>query len=205
MSKTFYDALDAVRDFLYVSTSADIRNSIINVITHFHQNEPFEYTTPEMREIEERQIKLGSRASLNEVWHTGWIEAQRQYLRRTSSKASPIVWLTSISLQIQRMIHQLWLIRNEAIHNREDSILQKEKHDTLDTATSDIFQSLPNLRLLPPCDAAFIKRGEERVKRYRLLKKEQWVEDALHIRDAFWDSLDPTAESFLDFFGNTTS
>ena len=158
-----------------------------------------------MREIEDKQIKLGSRASLNGVWHTGWIEAQRQYLRRTSSKASPIVWLTSVSLQIQRMIHQLWLTRNEAIHNREDSILQKEKHDTLDTAISDIFHSLPNLRLLPPCDASFFKSGKERIKRCRLRKKEQWVEDALRIRDAFWDSLDPSAESFLDFFGNTTS
>ena len=205
MSKAFDDALDALRDSLYVSTSADIRNSIINVLTHFHQNESFEQTTPEMREIVDKQIQLGSRASLNGVWHTGWIDAQCQYLKRNSSRASPIVWLTSVSLQIQRMIHQLWLTRNAAIHNREDSILQREKHDTLDTAITDIFHSLPNLRLLPACDASFFKRGIDRVKKYRLRKKEQWVEDALRIRDAFWDSLDPTAESFLDFFGNTTS
>ena len=107
MSKTFHDVIDTVSDFLYDSTSADIRNSLINIIKHFHQNDDFEHTIPEMKELEERQIKLGSRASLNGIWHTGWIEAQRQYLRRISSRAKPTVWLKSLSLQIQRMIHQL--------------------------------------------------------------------------------------------------
>ena len=204
MKKTFQDAIDAVSDFLYDSTSTDIRNSIIRIIEHFQTDDTFECTTPEMQEIEEKQIQLGSRAILNGIWQTGWIEVKSQYLRRISSRASPKVWLTLLSLKIQRLTHQLWLTRNEAIHSREDSVLQNEKHANLDQAITDIFQSLPNLRLLPPCDAAFFKRDEDRVKKYRLRKKEQWVADAHRVRDAFWDSLDPMAESFLDYFETTT-
>ena len=204
MKKTFQDAIDAVSDFLYDSTSTDIRNSIISIIEHFQSDDIFECTTPEMQGIEEKQIQLGSQTTLNGIWQTGWIEVKSQYLRRISSRASPKVWLTLLSLKIQRLTHQLWLTRNEAIYSREDSVLQNEKHANLDQAITDIFQSLPNLRLLPPCDAAFFKRDEDRVKKYRLRKKEQWVADAHRVRDAFWDSLDPMAESFLDYFGTTT-
>ena len=50
---------------------------------------------------------------------------------------------------------------------------------------------------------AFLKRGEEKILNYRLKRKEQWVEEATVIRDAFFDSLDTTSETFLNYFGNT--
>ena len=102
------------------------------------------------------------------------------------------------------MIHKLWKVRNEAIHKREESENNKERHLALDLKITAIYQSLPSLRLLPTCDAAFFKRGETRTERYRLRRKELWVEEATRIRDAFFDSLDPQAESFLNYFSSAT-
>lgn len=93
---------------------------------------------------------------------------------------------------------------NEAIHKRQNSHFVKEKNEELDRKIDDIFQELPNPRLvLPPCDAAFFKA--ERIKKYRLSKKESWVEEAMIIKDGFFASLDPQSENFLDrFVDNST-
>ena len=103
----------------------------------------------------------------------------------------------------QKMLHTLWKVRNEAIHRREDSDNNKQRNAELDSKIKEIFRSLPNLRLLPQSDAAFFKRGEEKTKRYRLNRKELWIEDATRIRDAFHDSLDAQSAPFLNYFGST--
>ena len=101
--------------------------------------------------------------------------------------------------RLQYFLHTLWKTRNEAIHNIEDSDNNAKRHNELKTKISAIFGTLPNLRLLPTCDAAYFKRGEQSIKNYRLRRKELWVEDATRIRDAFFDSLDAQSESFLKF------
>ena len=103
----------------------------------------------------------------------------------------------------QKALHTLWKVRNAAIHQREESNHNTKLHGELDAKINAIFQSIPNLRLLPPSDAAFFKRGEERTNRYRLSQKELWIEDATLVRDAFFDSLDAQSASFLNYFGST--
>jgi hypothetical protein len=44
-----------------------------------------------------------------------------------------------------------------------------------------MFLGLPNLRLLPPCDSSFFKKGKARIKKYRIQNKENWVEAAQRI------------------------
>ena len=92
------------------------------------------------------------------------------------------------------------MTRNEAIHKREDSQYGDQRHRELDAQIDDIYSRLPNLRLMPTCDACFFKRPAERVKRYRLRKKDTWVMEATRIVDAFMDSLTPTSAAFLDYF-----
>ena len=146
------------------------------------------------------QRRLGLKASLNGMWLEERGEIQDQYLRTQKSKKSARVWLIRFTRQLQSFLHTLWKTRNEAIHTIEDSDNNTKWHNELNTKISEIFGTLPNLRLLPTCDAAYFKRGEQRIKNYRLRRKELWVEDATRIRDAFFDSLDAQSESFLNFF-----
>jgi hypothetical protein len=106
---------------------------------------------------------------------------------------------------IQNMIHAMWLTRNEAVHKKEDSAMNKKLHEDLDSTITTIFRDLPPKRAMPTCDAAFFKRGEVRIKRYRLRRKELWVADAIRIQEAFYYNLNSTSESFLNFFGPPTN
>ena len=146
------------------------------------------------------QLQLGQRATLNGMWMQGWVQEQETFLQRTRSRKHPKVWLIKLSILLQTMTHNMWKTRNEAIHKKEDSAMNKQRHEELDQDISNIFRDRPHYKLLPPCDAAFFRKGQERVKRYRVRKKEHWVTDAKRILEAYNDSLDATSEAFLDFF-----
>jgi len=80
----------------------------------------------------------------------------------------------------------MWKTRNDAIHNKEDSSTNKKQHEDLDRDIDNIFRDLPPGGEMPTCDAAFFKRGSEKMKRYRLRRKEVWVADAVGIKEAFY-------------------
>jgi hypothetical protein len=114
--------------------------------------------------------------------------------------------MIKLSILLQNMTHDMWKTRNEAIHKKEDSALNTQRHEELDQDIDTIFGDRPrHSKFLPPCDAAFFRRGKERIKRYRVRKKEIWVNDAKRIIEAYNDSLDATSEAFLDFFVITRS
>ena len=98
------------------------------------------------------------------------------------------------------MTHHIWKTRNEAIHNKEDSALNKKQHEEFDQEIDNIFRDLPYLRWMPSSDAAFFKRKKDRVKRYRIKRKELWVAEATQILNAFMDSLDATSDAFVNYF-----
>ena len=210
MSKAFDEGIDKISDYLQITTSSEIKNKLIETLLLFRHG-PGEIeetatalptTLPQQAALQQYQI--GITASLNGIWSKKWIEAQDLHLRRSHSRKSGKVWLTRLTTRLQFFLHSLWKARNEAIHQREDSNNNKKQHEALDHKISAIYKSLPALRLLPTCDAAFFKRGEIRTKKYRIRRKELWVEEATRIRDAFFDSLDPQAESFLNYFATAT-
>ena len=135
------------------------------------------------------QLQLGQRATLNGIWTQDWMNIRDAFVRRIRSRKSPKVWLIRFSLLLQNMTHHMWKTRNEAIHNKEDSEMNKQRHEELDEAITDIYKDRPHFKLLPTCDEAFCKRGQVRVKKYRLRKKELWVSDAKRILEAYNESV----------------
>jgi hypothetical protein len=130
---------------------------------------------------------------LKELWTQDWMVAQESRKRHK-------VWLIRLSLLIQNMTHKMCKTRNDAIHKKEDSEVNKQRHEELDQAITEIYRDRPHFKLLPTCDEAFFKRGQVRVKKYRLRKKELWVSDAKRILEAYNDSLAASSEAFLNFF-----
>ena len=104
---------------------------------------------------------------------------------------------------VQNMTHTMWKTRNDAIHNKEDSATNKKQHEDLDQEIDIIFRDLPPFKAMPTCDAAFFKRGADKIKRYRLRRKELWVADAARIMEAFYFNMTPTSEAFLNYFETT--
>jgi hypothetical protein len=201
IQKAYEEELDIVENYLSTTTSISIRNMVINMLNHLRNG-----TAPEITEDSEEdriifeQLKLGQRATLNGLWLQSWMDLQGTFLKRIRSRKSPKVWLIRLSLLLQTMTHSMWKTRNEAIHNKEDSEINKKRHEELDQDITEIYRDRPHFKMLPTCDEAFFKRGQVKVKRYRIRKKEIWVSDAKRILEAYNDSLDASSEAFLDFF-----
>ena len=201
IQKTFDDEVDKIEDYLSVTTSNTIKTMILTTLQHLRNGTMIDTTENSAQDkIVYDQLQLGQRATLNGMWMQGWVQEQEIFLQRIRSRKHPKVWLINLSLLLQTMTHNMWKTRNEAIHKKEDSAMNKQRHEELDQDISNIFRDRPHYKLLPPCDAAFFRKGQERVKRYRVRKKEHWVTDAKRILEAYNDSLDATSEAFLDFF-----
>ena len=144
------------------------------------------------------ELKRGQRATLNGMRIKRWVTEQETYLRRIRSRNSPKVWLIKLFIILQNMTHNRWKTRNEApVYKKEDSTLNKQRHGELD---QDIFRDRSHFKLLPSCDAAFFRRGQAKIKWFRVKEKEIRVNYAKKILEAYNDSLDATSKAFLDFF-----
>jgi hypothetical protein len=99
----------------------------------------------------------------------------------------------------------MWKTRNEAIHKDETSAINSERNNILDQKLEEIFSDLPQLSLFRASDRALFRRKKERIKKYRIVNKENWVTTAERVKEAYFQSLTPAATAFLAYFGNTTT
>ena len=79
----------------------------------------------------------------------------------------------------------MWLARNEALHQTEDSVCNAKRHDELNEEIDTIYDRKPNDRLLPHADVAFFRNKQELTKKYKLKKKENWVKDATMVIETY--------------------
>ena len=157
--------MDLIRDFLTLTTSSEIKKYLLQTIQNFRNREnPTLENESEPAKAAYHQQRMGIRATCNGIWLNDWIHQQTLYFKKIRSTKCPKVWLTSLTIRLHRVLHSLWKTRNEAIHAKENSDNNKKGHNDLDQEIKIIFHRLPNLRLLPPSEATFLKRGEERVK-----------------------------------------
>jgi hypothetical protein len=205
MEKCFSDELEKIEDFLRVSTSKEIRESIVTLLQGLRKGEillPDEDT--DLSLTMEKQFDLGQRATLNGMWHKEWCLHQMEYNKKIKSRKSAKVWLVRLQIKIQDMVHIIWKTRNEAIHKTETSEINKARNEDLDQKIEELYTDLPSLRLFRPSDRAIFKRKKERIKNYRIINKENWVTTATRVKDAYYHSLTPAATAFLEFFGVAT-
>ena len=201
MIKTYEDERDKIFDFLSATTSFTMRDHILDLLDslRFGRELELDEETPSAKAAF-HQSRMGQRATLNGMWLNNWKEIQDSHLKRLKSKKSSKVWMIRLTLMIQNMTHTMWKTRNDAIHKQEDSTMNKRKHEDLDRDIENIFRDLPPKKSMPTCDANFFKRGELKIKRYRLRRKELWVADANRILEAFFYNLTPTSEAFVNYF-----
>ena len=204
MKRAFQEECETIRSFLQATTSPDIRDGVFEVIRSLREERDFISTETAHASLARAQLQLGIRVTLNGVWLHGWVKVQKDYHKKTKETKSAEVWLIRLTLLLQRFVLLLWKIRNEAVHHQEDSNANKKKYDDLNSHIEEIYRTLPrNRRVLPASDRAYFSQGAQRIKNYRLRKKETWVDEAKRIRDAFFDGLDAQSERFLDFFDGT--
>ena len=87
---------------------------------------------------------------------------------------------------IQNILRGIWDERNKQLHDKEQSLRNKEQHDALDLRTQDIFwwKNLISNRCMSHTTASYFKTTPARVKRMKLRRKTAWVNDTEEMLDA---------------------
>ena len=205
MAKGFDDELDKIDDFLRGTTSNAIREAVIQLLHGLRDGEiDLADDAMDLSHTVEQQFDLGQKATLNGMWLKKWTSYQRDYLTAIGSRKKARVWVTQLALSLQTMMHNMWKMRNEAIHKAETSAFNNERNSVLDQKIEELFSNLPQLRLFRPSDRAIFRKKKERIKKYRIVNKENWVTTAERVKEAYFHSLTPAATAFLDYFRNTT-
>ena len=76
---------------------------------------------------------------MNGVWLHEWVKAQKEYNRQMRENKSAEVRLIRLTLLLQRFAHSLWKTRNDVVHNEEDSMANKKRHDELNAQIEEIY------------------------------------------------------------------
>ena len=206
MTKGFEEELDKVDDFLRETTSNEIREAVLQLLQGLRNGE---ITLPDgatdLSTTMEQQFDLGQKATLNGMWLKRWTSHQSEYLQAIGSRKKARVWVTQLALTLQAMVHNMWKTRNEAIHKDETSAINSERNKILDQKLDEIFSDLPKLSLFRASDRALFRRKKKRIKKYRIVNKENWVTTAERVKEAYFQSLTPAATAFLAYFRNTTT
>jgi len=95
---------------------------------------------------------------------------------------------------------ELWFVRNEELHNNEDSTINKKVHSELNIRLDRVYEDKPHSRLLPAADNLFFRRKLENVKKLRRRQKERWVTDAEGILAAYTALENEQTRNFTRFF-----
>jgi hypothetical protein len=173
MAKGFDDELDKIDDFLRGTTSNAIREAVIQLLHGLRDGEiDLADDTTDLSHTVKQQFDLGQKATLNGMWLKKWTSYQRDYLTAIGSRKRARVWVTQLALSLQTMMHNMWKMRNEAIHKAETSAFNNERNSVLDQKIEELFSNLPQLRLFRPSDRAIFRKKKERIKKYRIVNKE---------------------------------
>jgi hypothetical protein len=133
MVRTYEYELDKVRVFLQETTSREIEQHLLELMDNLRKNRrPESNVKNAASKAVFHQYKVGVRTTLNGIWLQEWTALQDEYHRNIGSRRSTRVWLIRLSQKIQSLVHHMWLTRNDAIHNKEDSNYNKKKHADLD-------------------------------------------------------------------------
>ena len=75
--------------------------------------------------------------------------------------------------KLQDVLFEIWLARNDALHNSKDSACNAKRHEELNNEIEKIYEKKSNNRLLPHADVLFFKNKRDRAKKFKLKKKEK--------------------------------
>ena len=113
-----------LRDHLRATTSKAITETIIEVCNATREGRECELDDewdPTLKAIAQAQITAGQRALTGGLWPARWKEQQQAYNNRSRSKNLPAVWMATTLIIFQDVLFKMWLARNDALHNSEDS------------------------------------------------------------------------------------
>jgi len=179
MEKVFREHLETIHTFLLCDASTEIRTGVIKLLLLFRTGEDFD-DSHEYSEIVYRQHELGMRAFVAGLWLRDWSRIQSDHFLELCSRRSSDLWMIRLLHLVQALPNYMWKMRTQILHkSKEDNVVLLTQHKELDDIIDTIYERIPHQRLMSHCDSAFFKKyTKDKVKKFRIQRKTNWVTSA---------------------------
>ena len=177
-------------NYLLDVTSWEVRGAIIELLEAYREQRDILYhcNWNDMVTLAiTKQYDMGPRAFFGGIWTQEWITEQDNFHKTLKTKKKGTTVVAEIIRKVQKVVRELWYNRNDELHMNEQSRINKEKSNEINTQI-DIL--LRRKRLIPlghlaPADRKYFKRKTQNLKRMRNNRKERWAKDAEAILDKY--------------------
>ena len=187
---------EKMQDQLQHSTSPEIAEAIIYVMRTFRYGENRNATiewSDSVLEAANEQLQLGQRAFLGGWWSKKWLRAQRIYYEQNGKRNKPMIWLSKVIRDTQKIVREIWFERNEQLHKKETSAINQRRTQEANARIKQLFErkrnAVPHARIPSAAIQRHFKRQkEEALIRKTLRAKQKWIRDTEIILDIYEQS-----------------
>ena len=203
-SEAYQEGIDDVATFLTSTTSADLRDALLEVCRCFRlQCRPHisnTWDTPLIHAVQQ-QLQLGPRAFIGGIWVDEWITVQSELYLRTKRQSDPQLWVSKAIASIQQLLKHMWTRRCKHMHQTESSQEKMRLNAQVNIKIDEIFhrQRSLNSRILSHEAVSFFQLTKQHIKTRTLRRKQRWIQDAEDILH-FMTTLTAQQQQFLAYF-----
>jgi hypothetical protein len=137
---------------------------------------------------DQQQIQIPHIGTLWGFYHCSWIPIFNEYNK--NSRISPTFWLATLTIKLWSLWDTLWEYRNEFKHRPQGT---KEEQEQLDKQIEEIYERIPDLRMLTPTERRFFVTTAQARKTHTIRRKRKWLRDATVILLRFQSMADKSS------------
>ena len=192
--EVFNTGITELSMWLEKTTSREMGKAVTEFINRHRQEQITDWSdwkgTDAIKDALIAQEQIGASAFLSGIVTSKWATAQRLYLDRIESRKCETKWTATLTLKIIDLVEDLWKHRNDALHNR-DNVVREKDHERLNNEIESCIRELPrNLRVLTLAEQRFFQRTKiQKLKQCKIKRKQQWITTAKSIITGFRENL----------------
>jgi len=159
---------------LNVGTDPDIQTCICSTVRSHDPAHLFAaYTSLSTREAALEQDAIRWMNFMEGKISRKWRVQQEQYYVSNNLRQTAKSWAAGMVSNLLGIVHKMWILRNEVVHERDEQGLKVKEGRELEKAISEQFELGVNSLLA--ADQHFITRGRKRVENMMAVEKKTWL------------------------------
>ena len=184
--KTFWTAFTEVDFWLQKTTTGEIESAITDLIFEYsYASESLNNYRSEISKAMNRQWSIGLFAFMCRLMCWDRVNLQTTLLQQIGSRKCPTRWVAQLAEKLIAIIFDMWNHWNENLHKQTNTITE-QKHKQLNEEIHQIYDELPNMRLLMASERQFFKfKTAEQVQERNIHRNGQWIWKAESIMRTF--------------------
>jgi hypothetical protein len=202
MLRAFNEKYEEVQQHINQGADPSITEGIPLILRYFRSPSSIDRSIIDQYPHIQHQLKLGQGAFFAGLWTYFWAQQQYQYFTgRPKLQHRVMRWIITLMHKIQAIPKAMWAVRNNILHNTQDTLILQQKHSELDNIIDTIYSTKPHPRTMSHCDSLYYsKYTRTQIKNMKLQRKTNWVTGANLILTKYERSTTTQSKRFMSFF-----